>query len=271
MSIQTKEGCWNSNNIRDTAFLLYAGWPREAVKVGGGGGGGTVPQSCTSAGKYCGAQMACLDAGGQVLSSYTCSGLQACCSVDLSLKTCAVLNGAVCASNQECTGSTAPASDGTCCLATCRNREVVQNVCEESGGICSATCESNEKESTESCGESSGICCMPGEEPGGFPWLWVILLLVLIILAALGIVYKAQLMVWWLKIKGKITTQPVQPVSPFSRGPGPGIGIPPGRPGYMAQRLPSQQPNYPVRKPASGQDKEMDETLRKIRDIGEGK
>src|SRR3989344_2672147 len=28
-SIQNSNGCWNNNNVRDTAFVLYSAWPKS--------------------------------------------------------------------------------------------------------------------------------------------------------------------------------------------------------------------------------------------------
>lgn len=41
---QTDNGCWNSDNIRDTAFILYTGWGM-AVDDNGNAGGGDVPDN----------------------------------------------------------------------------------------------------------------------------------------------------------------------------------------------------------------------------------
>jgi len=50
---QTERGCWNSDNIRDTAFILYAGWAMaiddDGEAGGGDDGGGDVPDNPPSA------------------------------------------------------------------------------------------------------------------------------------------------------------------------------------------------------------------------------
>ena len=49
LSIQSARGCWNNDNIRDTAFLLYAGWPDETVRSTQTNGSGQTIESCESA------------------------------------------------------------------------------------------------------------------------------------------------------------------------------------------------------------------------------
>ena len=58
--VQTKDGCWNNNNIRDTAFVLYSGWGRSIGGRGGGGDGGLV--SCEEANYYCENRFRCSEA-----------------------------------------------------------------------------------------------------------------------------------------------------------------------------------------------------------------
>src|SRR3989344_6575564 len=50
-TITTSDGCWNNNNIRDTGFLLYAGWPRS-ITAGPGPGPGPS-QDCEDRGYTC--------------------------------------------------------------------------------------------------------------------------------------------------------------------------------------------------------------------------
>ena len=66
LTIQTPEGCWNNNNIRDTAFLLYGGWGEKTIFSD------EPDQSalgCVESGYYCEGPFACTDSGGEILNN----------------------------------------------------------------------------------------------------------------------------------------------------------------------------------------------------------
>jgi hypothetical protein len=99
-------------------------------------------------------------------------------------------------------------------------------------------------------------------------------LIILIILVVLGIIYRDKVKVWWIKFKAYLDEK-------FKKKPKmqqPGMGLPaarilpqgmqrppmmgPGRPGMNAPMRP-----MPPRQPTP-KDKEMEETLRKLKEMG---
>ena len=263
LDVQTPEGCWNNNNLRDTAFVLYSGWPR-AVSTGGGAGGGTT-ETCASQGYACvSGYTACLNAGGNTLN-YDCDALNVCCSVSPPMETCAQQGGQICSASQTCSGTTAQTSDGTCCLGTCEVITEVENACESAGGICdsSGSCKSNEEESSDSCDTPSEVCCVQKESAGGSAWGWVILLIILIALVVLAIVYRKKLQLMFYKFKRK-KGGPSSPTSSGRRPP-----FPPARPRAVPMRRPlvRSATRVPARGRPSRADKEFEETLKKLKDM----
>jgi len=236
------DGCWANANVRDSAFLLYAGWPKT---VGG------AASSCDGAGYSCEIPTACTDAGGQEKVGYECAGLLKCCSVIVPKKSCTSQNGNLCGISQDCTGATAPSAEGTCCLGTCVAKTTL-NVCETYGGTCRDSCGSGETESPESCPDASQVCCMASS--GGISWIMIILLLILIALVVLGIIYRNKLRPYWLILKGRLSTIPI-----FR-----GRGAPAG----AVQRGPPRYPPSGYARPAArGTSSDMEETLRKLREL----
>ena len=258
LNIQGKDGCWNSGNIRDTAFLLYSGWSK--VAGGSGTGTGSVPQ-CSSVG-YCEARFDCLNAQGNVLDNYQCQGLLSCCSVNVQEQSCEQKGGLVCSSNQQCDGLVEPAADGSCCLGrVCKDVQVAQT-CE---GICQFSCDDNQESGTGTCSNAE-VCCIPKAVKSGSLW-WLWLLIILILIVVLAIVFKDRLRVWWFKYKGKAKTSPVnKPRGPPSGMP---IQLRPrpmnvfGRPPIMPRPI-----FRPVQTgPKNIRDTEMEETLKKLKEM----
>ncbi len=278
LQVQDSEGCWNNNNIRDTAFILYAGWPSQPTSGGGGGGGsnetnqtgggGGGSQTCLSSGNYCGSLFDCTDAQGTVLNQYTCtSQWDVCCSEPIGvLSTCSELGGNVCSSNQRCSGRTAESAEGTCCLATCEINPIAEtSECVQNGGLCDSSCTSSEETADYSCESASQYCCIPksdsSDEGSSNLWIWITVLIVLIALLVIGIVYRHKLQLWLFKAKrkGGISTSPAPPRRPPFMPP-----VMRGRPTGIPQR-----PQAPVKRPVSKADAEMEETLRKLREMSE--
>jgi len=262
--VQGKDGCWNSGNIRDTAFLLYSIWPKTFYV-----GDGDVGVNCEDAGGYCMSSMSCQEAGGSVLDYY-CSALFKCCDTEIFLDTCDDQAGEICTSDEICAGGTsADASDISygeiCCVnGECRTPSQ-ESECESYDGICRDSCYSDEEESYYSC-DSGELCCVEKtiSEKKSYWWVWW--LLILIFLAVMGIVFKDRLRPIWFKIKSKFgKSKP----GPKPRGPRP--GFPPSR---MPQRrvisrraLPPAR-RIPLRKPGTKPRPEMDDVLKKLKEMG---
>lgn len=255
LSIQTKEGCWNNNNIRDTAFILYSGWPNEVSSASDSGS-----RSCESAGNFCEDRIACLDAGGNILSNFECTTFSdSCCSVNVVEATCSQKNGIICASNQECTGRIETSADGSCCIAGACQNTVVENLCESSGGLCKSSCSSGETENTNSCSSASDKCCVAqATKSSSSMWIWILIIGILIILVIIAFLFRDRLRVWWFRTSGKASTTSVKrpPTSP---------GAPMRYRPMMPMGLAPRPVGMPVRRPV--QDSEMEETLRKLKEM----
>lgn len=271
LGVQTKEGCWNNNNIRDTAFILYSGFTRQTS-----GTPRTPGESlCESAGNFCVPvkENDCLSAKGTVYDDKVCAKFtDICCSVRVSEQSCAEKGGLVCSLNQECNGRIESSSDGSCCLdGACINKQV-ENICETLGkGSCRNECFPDEEKTSDTCPDSGDVCCIEKEqkqEPSkGISIIWIIILIVLVIIIVLAIIYRHRLQIWWHQRRS--SHRPAQP----PRGPPvfPGMMSRPMMPRYgpPGSRMPLRPapPQRIARPSKSPQDKEMDETMRKLKEM----
>lgn len=260
LEIQDKTGCWNNDNIRDTAFVLFAGWPK-IVSIGGG-----EMDDCEDYKHYCVPPIDC--SSEDKLDDFVClgSGGEVCCKTEKKEETCDEKDGKECDEDEECTGSIVPASDAdSCCKGECKAKEEKPE-CEEKGNVCRNSCLDDEEDSAYKCsGEET--CCAPKTEEKSYWWIW--LLIILIILVVLAIIFRNQLRIWLFRAK-----------SGFRRGPAPSRPMPPGgfppappaRPMPMARPrmiIPRQYqpPARQIRRPASKSDKELEETLKKLKEM----
>ena len=254
LQIQTREGCWNNNNIRDTGFILYAGWPRGAAPVSARGG----TPACTEAGYSCEQLSACTDAGGIKKEGYECPALSICCSQKVERQSCSAENGHLCAAGQECDVATFEASDGACCLGSCREAQQPGNQCEQSGGTCREQCSTGEEPTNDACSGASVCCGIVQKKSGGWAWIVVLIILILIVIAAIA--YRNALRVWWFKHRGRASSSPV--MRPSSPPPGGGIARP-------MRQIPRSAPprSLPPRTQAPRGHDELEETLKKLREM----
>jgi len=264
-SITTPEGCWNNNNIRDTGFLLYAGWQKVVSSEGSGGSA----QTCESAGKSCTSLFTCSDLGGEALEDYLCPGTKVCCSKSAPTVSCTAQNGIVCSSTQSCTGTTVSSTEGSCCLGSC---EAIpqSSECEIAGGSCYPSCLENEEQISASCGGSSNICCKTSSTSSNSSssGLWITLLVILIVLVIAGILMRNKIKMLLFKSRNSVKGSSDRP----SRL---GPGMPPRSPPFPPSRGPIPYPRArpvvlnsqsPIGKP-SGRDKEMEETMAKLKEM----
>ncbi len=266
LQIQTKDGCWNNNNIRDTAFLLYSGWPKS---VPGFGGISSAP-SCEP-NLACENRFDCEQAGGTVEHNYECQSLgEVCCSIRVSELPCEQRGGLLCPTGKQCDGRVGPSSDGPCCFGTsCIDiPEPAENRCTPAGGVCKSYCSDDEEETGDTCSLSDEVCCI---ESGGISWFWIILLIILVALIVLGIIYRQKVKIWWFQIKEKVKTrfgkkkEPPKPL-PLPQRPGMPFAAS-GRPIMTApQTRPVMRPIRRVQK-----DKELEEALKRLREMGNKK
>ncbi len=267
LQVQTPQGCWNNNNLRDTAFILYSAWP-EAVPFSGTSSnfsGTNSKPSCTLNSGYCGSSFACLENDGLVLSQYSCPAFgDVCCSVSVGEQPCSEKGGIICTSSQSCSGTTVLSSDsGVCCIGVCQALTASQNACELNGGSCYSSCNSLEDQTSDSCDSPSQVCCVPKSDSksdsGSSIWLWIVLLVILIALVVLGIVFRHKLSLFFFKFRNRGKGGPAASGPKFT---------PPTSPRYYPRpsvRAPSQHGRAP--RTQSRVDKEMEETLKKLREI----
>ena len=102
-----EQSCFGS--IRDTAFILWAGFPRTPL---------SPPSPCADINGFCLTQSECAATRGSVLNGICQSGV--CCSdKQLNLKTCSEASGFICAEGTSCNGTLMRANDTSqCCMGT---------------------------------------------------------------------------------------------------------------------------------------------------------
>ncbi len=156
-----------------------------------------------------------------------------------------------------------------CCVneGSCQTPEPITSECEEQGGTCRISCESDEEEIFYEC-EFEGDSCCVFKTTGKKSYTWIWILLILIVLVVIGIIFKNKLRNLWFKMGSKFGKS--------KSGPRPGPPRrPPGPPHYPVRRpvrerriLPSlQQPVMPGKTPSRSQ-KELDDVLRKLKEMG---
>jgi hypothetical protein len=264
LDIQTNAGCWNNNNIRDTAFILYSGWPRGVGSSGGSGGGFGQAIACESAGYYCENPFRCGDSGGNLLYEYDCSlsgvGLE-CCSAPVREEICQEIGGDICRSGEICDGRIVSSVEGSCCIGVCEER-LEENICESRGGDCRLGCSDSEEATGDSCADHGRVCCIStGEppEPEGLN-VWIIVLIVLIVLVILAILFRNKIKIWLWRRRGKARVRKVHR---------PPRGLPPGA---VSRFSSPPQRQAPARRSApragkSPADKEIEETMKKLKEM----
>ncbi len=268
LEVQNPSGCWDNNNLRSTAFILYAAWPDVRPGGGPGGSGGTPTttiESCLGASpSYSCVEslLQCADAGGEELRNYDCTGALFCCSVTPRAPTCTELNGELCSLNEECSGTPRDSSEGQCCLGSCTPiTDPTTTECEDNGGSCSASCSTGETQENYLCSSFSEVCCVSDQSSssgGSKTWIWVVVLIILIALVTLGIIYRRKIQMFIFKNRKTGQSSSASPIM---------IRRPPFPPSSPGRPLPTTRPQPQARRPVSQVDKDMEETLRKLREM----
>ena len=262
LSVQTKDGCWNNNHFRDSAFILYSSWPK--TKIVTSAGSAHLPQ-CSEGGFSCERLSECLESGGVKHSSYECQGGNICCSVKVQKQSCANLQGSVCNANEQCIGSVSASGDGQCCIGSC-SVVVEENACESAGGVCSSSCGSDEKEASETCPATNSICCVP-DTGKGISWFWIILLLILIAAVVFAIMKRDAIKLWWFKKRGKTSSTPMaRPGFPPNSG-GTGVTMRPQQRMIPPQSFARSEIRPQMRPTQPSKDREIEETMRKLKEM----
>ena len=268
LQIQDDQGCWQGN-IRNTAFLLSSIWPTYVE---------STQSECESSGYYCGSESTC---AGNILSDYICPGIQVCCDSLPVIKTCSEQGGSICASGETCQGGTSVTASNKsageiCCVqGTCAVQKTL-NDCEIAGGTCRTACSSGETSADYPCDFVGDFCCF--ESNGGksnkqsYWWIWF--LLILIILTALGIIFKDKLRPFWYKLVSKFKKSGGSP-APSRPGPRPpgAPGLIPSRPNQIMRRTmprpqPIRRPRPPIRPKPQNNPSDLDKVLGKLKSMG---
>ncbi|MEK6757487.1 MAG: hypothetical protein AABX88_00010, partial [Nanoarchaeota archaeon] len=278
----TEDGCWNNGNVRDTAFLLNSLWPRGVTTIIQT----TSELDCKLDGDgFCMTALKCREIEGEELDAFTsCPDSYICCDTALPEdETCEDdLKGEICNSAEECSGGdVVDASDlsagQTCCVdGTCQKKEEEpeKSECEKENGVCRNECLDDEEESNYDCDPSTKLCCTDKEVPSPKPWGIIITLFILIILVALGIIYRDRLRIFWFEIKSRFGRDKGPTGFGGPRGPGPGFPPPPfssnhlGRQHMPRRILPpthnaTRSPPMPRKNPG-----ELDDVLKKLKEMG---
>ena len=195
----------------------------------------------------------CAEAEGNVLGNYDCAGsFDVCCDEQKEEKTCEEEGGFSCDEDENCDGITRKTSDvEKCCIGEC---EPKTSACEQLAYKCRSNCLDDEESVEYKCA-SGETCC---REIEGKSYWYIYLLVVLIILAVIGIIFRNKLRVLIFRFKGGFKQGEVTKTRPY---------FPPSVPSYRGMiptqgRMPQAKPS-----PKTQTDKELEETLKKLKEI----
>ncbi len=166
---QTEKGCWNNNNLKDTAFLLYAGWGETLIQSGviGDGGGSVIiitgNETCTELEGTCRATCSISE---RTTDEGSCPvGEEFCCVPPYdpnSLPDCEVNNN-YCVERGACLGDAGGelVSEYECSISNlvCCSQDYVEKTCLEQGG---EICLDDEVCNNDIVDSSDGACCKDG-------------------------------------------------------------------------------------------------------------
>jgi hypothetical protein len=256
-SAQDADGCWNSDNVRDTAIAIWALGRGRTFQLP------TSPTitSCESSNGFCVPYSSCVPQS-ERLSMYSCPNgeINVCCKNQL--PTCTAQGGKVCEAGKVCDGAEGPSKDSDkCCLSGYCKTEVIQSECEIAGGSCRSSCSSTQENISASCDSSLAICCKTKSTPkkedsGSLLWLWI-LIGILIVLLIIAILYREKIKIWIYKQKKSFKEEnPQPPRQPITNSRGP-PHYPPRGP------MPIQQ----ARRPLPQTSREPDDVFKKLKDI----
>lgn len=263
---QGSEGCWK-NSIQDTAIVLWALEGRAGRSPGTGGSGVTY---CSQANYFCIPSKDC-PSSEDVGNNYFCPSLSETCCTTENLQNCSSYGGTECASGEVCVGNERKTIDtDNCCTGECSAKKVEETKCESITSYnCKDSCPDNQEVvSTYSC-DGTQVCCKtktPKESGGGTGWIWILVILILSVLGAIGYIYRGKLKLLWFKLMSKFRKDKKRGGGLSPQGPRPGM---PPRPGFPPiRRMPVRVP--PRTKHTYNQrDKAMSDTFRKLKEMSE--
>jgi len=239
---------------------------------------------CEDEGYFCMSSASC--PSGKLLSDYYCRYPNKCCEEEKSYGTCRSQNGEICSSDESCDGTEVDADNlltgEVCCLGDCEpegNGGGDENDCEDNNGVCRSSCLDDEKESLYYSCAFGDVCCVDDGKSKSTWLIWV--LLALVVLVVLGIVFREKLREWFVRLKTKfgkgrrkssgLGRRPMFPSRPLPSRMGhnaPPRRILPPRQTPPSKNLPKPSPPKQPPKKKKGPSKELDDVLKKLRDIG---
>jgi len=256
---QGVNGCWQ-NAVRETAFIL---WVLEG-RAGRSPSGGSGVTYCSQANYFCIPSSDC-PSSEDVGNNYFCPSLSDTCCMTENLQSCSEYGGKECDSGKVCTGNERKATDtDNCCTGDCVER-TSETECESMFYVCRDSCsDSQEPVSAYAC-DGTQVCCKTktSSPSGGVPgWIWVLVVLILVVLGAIGYVYREKLKLLFFKSRAKFKKDDRRSGGISSSGP-PGFPPKPGFPPIrrVAPIVPPQRPSYGSR------DKAMSETFKKLQEM----
>jgi len=278
---QTSDGCWDNDNVRNTAFLLYSIWPKPLWDDNDV----NHEADCGDSGGYCMSSFSCTtDALGTQLAFNCPYGSDVCCDTALPVQSCSTLSGTICTSFETiCSGGTwrtdvsdsFSSGEGCCVGGTCQTPGSSSSssssssggggtTCSSFGGTCKASCDSGETQNDDGCGVGSDVCCVAGSGGGSLWFIWI--LVGLIVLVVVGILFKDKLRPLFLKLKlGGGGPVPRKGPGPSIFGP-PSSSFPPRRP--PRRMMPPSPGRPPMRRAPTRPQGELDSVLKKLKDMG---
>lgn len=256
INAESSDGCWQGS-VRDTALVLWAGWSRVPSNIPGSSG---TNEYCRDAGFDCVPSSECQPT--DRLNNYYCSDISNICCRNVARKSCSEMNGEICPSGKTCSASTAIASDTAyCCTEGCIAG--AENECLDSGYSCRNVCYKDEEEKNYYC-SGGDICCGEAavvKKSGSLGW--IVFFLIILVLVVLGIIYREKVKLWIFKIKGKFKKGPApRPTRPSFRPGSPPTSTSPL--GFFKRAMPQR----PAPKGRTRTDIELEETMKKLRDMG---
>ncbi|MBU2576777.1 MAG: hypothetical protein KKF50_03575 [Nanoarchaeota archaeon] len=266
---QGANGCWQ-NSVRDTAIVLWALEGRAGKNSGGSG-----VNYCSAAGYFCIPKTDCVPSSNDVGNNFFCASLSDTCCMAESLKSCTDYGGSECDSGEVCSGNTRKATDTTsCCTGTCIERSDT-TPCEDYFYTCKDSCSDNQESADYDC-DGVQVCCktksVTTKGGGSTWWIWVLIILILAVLGAIGWVKREELKLFWFKMRSKFKKDKGKDSSSPASFQGPRPGMPP-RPGFppvrrMPQRIMSQGRGAPPQgRRYDRRDARMSDTFKKLQDM----
>ena len=241
--------------IPDFSFL-YSAFSKPAVLD-------ISENTCVEDNYYCITRGECIEAGGIEKGSYCPNIGEICCDKPALQLSCSSQLGTICQTDENCDGRVVTSSDsGVCCIGTCL-AQIQESECEQNTFTCKSLCSDNEETKLYDC-PTDEICCGTKTATTKSYW-WIWLLIILIILVIIGIIFRDKLRLFIFKMRSNFKTK--KGGKPETRPPFPPASAPRGMMSKPVFRMPATQ--RPVQKrPASNIDRELEDTLKKLREIG---